>query len=399
MIEGAKLMIYRKVSLLILFGMVSLLAAQSTSALDMPLPQFSNPFYNSFAKNYLGTSSAGRGNTGVASLGDATTLLTNPAGALPDSMQAFVELSFKPPVDAFGYSTYARYSSPSPFSLVGFSGKLGNKLSAAVTYSQPKSLYLDDFSIFINQGEDMVQRFPTYYLYQFTANLGYHSGPWHWGVNLNNQLHFCDDNVFLKTYDRVRDYKYALRIQPGMIYDLGKVKLGLSAMPPTRSDWDLKYRVYDMIQPLWVNAGFKAKRKDVTLSMEAEFEQFSVLDDAFDDQFSLKTGLEKEHGNMVYRLGYMFSSNVFKGEIILPENTTASADTSFFWDDVPTNFTIKDGSQHILSLGLTHYLRDGAINLAILNSFSEDAPKTQVNLSLSLYLSSFRRKSFMYFDD
>jgi hypothetical protein len=379
--------------------MVGLLSAQAVTGLDMPLPQFSNPFYDSFARNYPGTAAAGRGNTGVATLGDPATILLNPAGALPDSTLLYAELDFKPPIDALGYSTYARYSSPPPFGLLGVSGKFGSKVSAGLFYNLPKSVLLDDFSIFINQGNDIVQRFPAYYLYQISANIGYHSGPWHWGVNVHNQIHYTDDTVFLKTYDRVRDYKYSLRLQPGMIYDLGKVNVGISAMPPTRFDWDLKYRTYDTIEPLWVNAGFAAETKIADVTLEGEFEQFSAVSDAFKDRISVKAGVEKARGSMVYRAGYMYTSNVFDGLIQLPLNNTATQDTSMFWNDVPTSLSVKDGSQHIISGGFTHLYRDGAINLAFMHSVSADAPKTQVMISLSLYLSSFYRKSFMYFDD
>ncbi|MDY0151202.1 MAG: hypothetical protein RBS43_02890 [Candidatus Cloacimonas sp.] len=389
----------RFILLIALLALSWMLQAQNVSGLDLPLPQFTNPFYDSFSKNYPGINAAGRGNTGVAALGDATTLLLNPAGAVPDSTQLFLELDFKPPIEAYGYSTYARYSAPPPFSLLGVSGKLGSKVSGGLYYNMPKSILLDDFSILINQGNDMVVRLPVYYIYQLTANLGYHSGPWHWGVNVHNQLHYTDDTVFLKTYDRVRDFKYALRIQPGLIYDFGKVNVGLSVMPPTRYDWDLKYKNYDVIQPLWLNAGLSGEHKGFNVSLETEFEQFSAISDDFKDRITLKAGVEKAKGSMVYRAGYLHTSNVFAGLIQLPENTSATADTSIFWNDVPTSFTIKDGSQHIISCGLSHYHRDGSINLAAMHSFSADAPQTQVMISLSLYLSSFHRKSFMYFDD
>ena len=61
----------------LLFGF---LAAQVDS---LYLPQFANPFYDTFSRNYNGTTAAGRGYTGVAILGGMDNALLNPASVLP----------------------------------------------------------------------------------------------------------------------------------------------------------------------------------------------------------------------------------------------------------------------------------------------------------------------------
>jgi len=369
---------------------VCLGALFAQAPLVLPLPQFSNPFYDAFSSNYLGTVAAGRGYTGVAALDNIGGALLNPASVLPDSAQLLLELNFKSAIDAEGYPLVAQYTSPIPFGQVAVGGQLGGDFTAGLIFSVPKSISLQDFSFYINQGMDIVQRFPTYNLQQVTANFGYHQGPLHVGVNLHNQIHFSDDPIFLRTYDRVRDYKYNYRIQPGIIYDYGPVSIGFSAMPPTRFDWDLKYTTYDALMPLWLSGGVHYNRKGINGLLDVEWEQTSAIHDSFSDRYTLKLGVEKNSSPYVYRLGYHYRSNVYRGLIRLGENTGASADTSFFWLDVPTTVSIEDNSQHSLTLGFSYYHKIGSINLSGMQTIIADTPKTQINLSLSLYLSSFK---------
>ncbi len=390
-------MCYRIYVIFMLLICLGALSAQTP--LVLPLPQFSNPFYDAYSSNYLGTSAVGRGYTGVAALDNIGGALLNPASVVPDSAQLLLEMNFKSAIDAQGYPLVAQYTSPIPFGMVAVGGKLGGDFTAGLIYNVPKSISLQDFSFYINQGMDMVQRYPSYYLQQVTANIGYHQGPLHVGVNLHNQIHYTDDPIFLRTYDRLRDYKYNYRIQPGIIYSLGATQIGFSAMPSSKFEWDLKYTTYDAIAPLWLSGGLLYNNGDLNGLLDVEWEQTSAIHASFEDRYTVKLGAEKISGPYVYRLGYNFRSNVFKGMIRLGENTYANADTSFFWNDVPTTVPIEDNSQHSLTLGFSYYHRIGTINLAGMQTIIADVPKTQINLSLSFYLSSFKpRRSLVNYD-
>ena len=392
-------MLRHLVVILLLCLCLGILSAQTSPGLTLPLPQFSNPFYDSYSRNFTGTAAAGRGYTGAAVLGDVSGVLLNPATVLPDSAQLALEFNIKPPVDAEGYIYSARYTSPVPFGMLALNGRLSNHFGVGIVYSMPKSLKLYDFSVLINQGNDIVQRFPSYNLHQVSANLSYHQGAWHAGLNLHNQIHYIDDPIFMHTYDRISDYRYSLRIQPGWAYSSKHLNLGASLMPATKFTWDQKYTSYDAVLPLWATAGLNLHSPNYSLLIDAEFEQQSAVSDSFNDRLSLKAGVEKRQGRICYRLGYMYIPEVFSGLIRLPENVSASADSSLFWEGVSPTLLIPENSQHFVSLGFSYYHPGGSINAALVQSLASEASKTQVNLSLSLYLNSFKRKGFLYFDE
>jgi hypothetical protein len=390
----------RRLTLLLLFTVyLAALLCQNAPSINLPLPQFINPFYDSFSKNYLGATALGRGHTGAAYLGDVSGVNLNPASLLPDSTSISLELDIKPPVEASGYPSYANYSTRVPFGMAALSGKLSDNMNAAIIYSVPKSIYLDDFSIIINQGNGIVQRFPSYYQFQFTANAAYHKAPWHLGLNLHNQLHYIDDPIFLHTFERIRDYRYALRVQPGVIYSGNKLSIGISAMPPQKFGWDLKFAEYDVLQPLWLNGGISINKDENRYLFDAEFEQFSKISDNFEDRLMLKAGYEKDMGRIVYRLGYLYSPEVYSGGILLPLNPDASTSSSFWWGDVSRTLTIAPNEQHFITGGLSYFHKYGAVNLALMQVVAGEATQFQFELSLSFYISSLRRKGLLDFDD
>ncbi|HNW24263.1 MAG TPA: hypothetical protein PLE33_02215 [Candidatus Cloacimonas sp.] len=386
-------MFHRYLLIIVSCLLAGILFAQADT-LSLPLPQFSNPFYDSFSRNYIGTTAAGRGYTGVSFRGDIDNALLNPASVVPDSSQVFVELNIKPSLEAYGYPLYANYTSSIPIGLMGVSIPVDDKFTFGMLYNVPKSITLEDFSFFINQGADIIQRFPTYSLHQATALIALHSGPLHLGLDLHNQLHYIDDPIYLRTYERIRKSKYCLRLQPGIIYQLGPANIGFSMMPETKFNWNLKYANYDFLMPLWLTGGIGINKSDYTFAAEAEWEQTSEICDDFDDHYTLKAGFEKIKGKTTYRLGYLFSSNVYSGMIHLGQNTV-NPDTINAWNSVPTAVFIEDNAQHSVTAGLSYRHKNGTLNFALMQVIMGDVKKTQINLSLSLYLSSiFRNKEY-----
>lgn len=390
-----------KIRLFILcLALISALGAQSADTLFvLQSPQFTNPMYEAFSLNYLGVQAAGRGYTGTGVLGSAGDALLNPAVMIVEPARVFTELNIKPPIDAEGLAYHSRYSSPLPFGLLGFSFPVGSKLATAVMYSNPKSLVLDDFSILINQGGDLVTRYPKYYLHQFSGMANYQIlDELNLGLALHNQIHYLDDTIFIRTYDRVREYKYALRVQPGILYHTKAVAAGASLTLPANLDWDLTYARYDTVLPLEFSAGVSYVKDRYRFASDFRYSQDSAIDDNYKDRYSIHLGGERRDGNKVLRAGYFYKSNVWDGQVLLPLNTSAHADSSIFWDDVARTLPVKDNSQHFISLGFAYFFRDGSLNLSGLSSVGSEYKTTQINLSLSLFLNSFKRKDFLKFE-
>ncbi|HNQ39036.1 MAG TPA: hypothetical protein PKO26_00350 [Candidatus Cloacimonas sp.] len=382
----------------VILCVASVFLLAQTDSLYLLLPQFSNPFYDTFSRNYIGSTAAGRGYTGVSILGGLDNALLNPAAVLPDSALVFVEMNIKPSLEADGYPLYANYTSPVPIGLFGLSFPLENKFSFGVLYNLPKSITLDDYSFFINQGADLIQRSPVYNLHQATAFFAFHNGPLHLGLDIHNQLHYIDDPIYLRSYERIRDSKYHLRIQPGIIYQFGPANIGFSMMPATKFGWNLKCANYDFIMPLWLTGGIEFVKPEFTIATEAEWEQTSDICNSFADRFTFKAGFEKRKDNTVYRFGYHFTSNVYSGMIRLGQNVV-NPDTSNAWNTVPQAVFIEDNTQHSLTAGLSYRFKSGILNLSAMQVILGDVKKTQINLSLSCYLNYIFRKKEVQFNE
>lgn len=385
--------------LILLLGTLSL-AAQEADSLNFPLPEYVNPFYDSFTRNYLSTVAMGRANTGVAMLDGLDNVLLNPAGYQPDFGSLHLEMLIKPPVDNSYYREGVNYNSPVPFGVAGVGGRLAGSFTGALLYSLPKSITVDNFYVLTNQGNSAVVRYPTFYLHQVTANAAWHRNNLHVGLNLHNQVYYLNDVTFLRTFERIQQGKYFLRPQLGLLYTGARFNAGFTATPPQNAVWDLKYATYDSQLPLNLALGGTYKSGNVRLTAEAEYEQDSALSAEFKDRLTIKVGAEKTVRKYTYRLGYIHNPEVWRGAYRLPVNTTAHADTSIWWGpaDVPPGGVVGVHSQHLATLGLSWMSKDININLAALADLGGNTPSVQLSVSLDLYFSAFRKKGFLYFD-
>ena len=373
-------------------------AQAAADGIDLPYPQFVNPFYDSFAQNYLNAVSAGRAGAGIAFMGGVENVLINPAAYDPDKSSMALEALIKPPVEVSGFIRLTRLASPIPFGLFGVGGKLGPKLSGSLIYSQPKALYMDGYTIALLNNTYEIDRVPKYYLHQFTANMGYHISNLHLGLSLHNQVHFLDDVPIMQTFDRLKDYKYVLRVEPGVLYESERGAIGLTVTPPSNVDWDLKYVEYDTLLPLKVGIGTLVRDGNKSFMVDLDYEQFSAVHAEFNDRLRVRAGAEYKRKSIQYRLGYLYSPEVFKGKFNIPFNT-ASVDSSDAWSGIPTVSTITSNTQHIVTLGASINHKYGYVTMAVMQDVAGNAPFTQISLALNFDLEAFRSKDFLRYPD
>jgi hypothetical protein len=375
------------------------LAAQASDSLDFPQPQFMNPIYDSFSRNYYSTSAMGRGYTGIALPGETDNALLNPAAYLSEKASLHLEMLIKPPVNVNYYGEDDNLTSPAPFGIVAAGTKLGEHFSGALLYSLPKTLHLDDFSIDMNMGYYLLMRYPTFNLHQLTANAAWHSGDFHVGLNLHNQFYYLSDITILRTFERIRDAKYVLRPQLGLLYSGEKINAGLTVTPPQDLTWKFKdYVTYDTTLPLNAAFGAACKLKKTSFTGEVEFEQCSAISDAYSDRVNVRLGAETTIRRFSYRAGYIYSPEVWHGYYRLPMNNTANADSAIWWGDVAPGGYLGKNTQHILTVGTSWHHQDVNVNLGFLMDVAGKAPVAQVNASIDLYFSAFKNKKFLYFD-
>jgi len=373
----------------------SLLALGAQAVHRFPLPQYMCPVYDGFAHNYINVSSSGAGNTGVAKLGGIDQVLHNPAAYLLDAGVLAFGVNAKPEVSSYDKSDDAKLSAPLPIGLIGVGKRIGSETGIAFIYSVPKSIRQEDFSVILGQGASILQRYPSYHLYQLSGNISYHRGAWHLGVNLHNQFHVLDDIIFYRTFDRVREVAYSLRPELGILYEAGIMNLGISAMPEQSLVIDTPYESYDSVLPLQVSGGARFSHQNRSLSLEAEFKQNSAMSDDYKDNLILRGGYEFRRRNNIFRLGLIRSVGAFQGHFVHPVNTTASADSTFIWDNIPTGGEIRETDQMIITAGYGFEHKYGSINVAFMQDVIGNAPMTQINLGLQVYLSTFKRKELL----
>ncbi len=389
---------------LAVFGMFGVaLAAQN---LDFPQPQYLNPVFDSFTRNYISTTAMGRGFTGLAIPGGVDNVLKNPAGYRPDKASLHLELLVKPPVDSDIYamadtSVYYQMSpevmtSPVPVGIIGGGGKIGPSFTYGLLYSMPKAVKVDFFGVGINMGSGLIQRYPSYYLNQITANAAWHKDKLHVGLNLHNQIHYLGDVTFLRSFERIRSTKYILRPQLGMLFSGETMSAGLSVTPQQNADWDLKFAQYETVLPLNIAVGGAYSKNDATFTAELDYEQCSALSDAFNDRYSIRLGVEKTIRRYTYRAGYIYHPQVWNGFFNIPD--AQSDTTSIWWNAVLPMGEVGKNNQHLITIGSTWSHPDVRVNLAGLIDVAGQAPVAQVNVSVDLFFSAFKRKNFLYFE-
>ncbi len=397
----------RNLIFLLVLGLLgTALGAQAPDTLTFPQPQYVNPIFDSFTRNYISTSAMGRGHTGLAIPGGVDNVLKNPAGYRPDKASLHLELLVKPPVDSDIYAmadtsvyyqmTNETMNSPVPVGIIGGGGRIGPNFTYGLLYSLPKTIKVDNFGVEINMGYGLIQRYPSFYLNQITANAAWHKDDFHVGLNLHNQIYHLGDVTFLRSFERIRDTKYVLRPQLGLLYSGETLSAGLSVVPQQNVDWDLKFASYETRLPLNLALGMAYGKNDAFLTAELDFEQCSAISPAFRDRYTIHVGAEKTIRRYTYRAGYMYHPQVWVGDFLIPD---AASDTlSIWWNAVLPQGQVGKNNQHILTLGSSWSHPDVRVNLAGLIDVARQAPVAQVSFSVDLFFSAFKRKNFLYFD-
>lgn len=384
---------YYLVFLVLLAGSLVYAAAPDT-LFTLPMPQFCAPYYDFFARNYIGSEAAGRGFTGVSIPSQVQGVMLNPASLELDAKRFYLEGIFKPAYRAESLSFNAEYhGSDLPLGIVGLGFPLSESWDAALSYSCPQSLILKDFSVEINQGAGMLIRRPTQILHQATASVAWQPAQHlRLGLNLINQWQYIDDHLWVHSWDRQELYKYNFRVQPGLIYGDESKGVGISGIPPTPANLDMRMAKYEYNIPWEATVGAHYSHQNLRLATDMHYRNSHQLDKAFKDDISWHLGLEKQQGIHTYRAGYFYTSDVFSGYVKIPVNPQVESgeiDPDFFWENVNPYLKISDTAQHFLSVGYSRSFRQGNLYFSAMHAFASEQAQTQVSLGLSFFTSTF----------
>lgn len=366
--------------------------------LDFPAPQLMLPMYDHFSLNPANTAAMGRGQTAVAAVGNIANAVNNPATLSFEQSQFYMEMCIKPAINELDMTGNQSYNSPYPFGLIGMSAKLRSNIYGGLSYSMPKSILQDDFHIVMNQGAYWFVRYPSYNLHQFTATANVDLGKFNLGLNVLQQLHHFQDIAVLKSFENMDFIFNATRFQPGVLYQTGGLTAGLTYLPQTNIDMDIRYADYQVTLPSKTNAGITFKQGSKAYYAEAELEQCSQMSSSFDDRFTFKAGYETRVRNTTYRAGFVIMPGVFTGSYLLPMNSTEHADTSLVWIDVPVGGDIDQTDQFLATGGFTYHFKGGELSLALMQDFGGNVNTTRFMTSLGFETNTLKKKKFLIFD-
>ncbi len=387
-----------KLLLLLMLTLIAFSIHAQQDSLNFPAPQYMLPFYDHFSENHLNAEAMGRGFTVMAYPGRVENAVNNPATLSAAKSYVYMEVTIKPPIDEINQPDSMLFSSPIPFGMFGFSGKLYEKLLGAISYNVPKSLYYDNFSVDLMQGADVVTRYPSYHLHQITGTLAYPIRNFRLGLNLHNQFHSFNDIIVFQTFDRIDKTFYVLRIQPGILYQWNDLNLGLAVTLPVKTEMDVKYLNYDVTLPLKISGGASYQYTNNRFLAEAEWEQFSEMSSAFDDRLTLRLGYEKRIRDVIYRAGLTSVPAVYKGAYRLPVLETTNPEQLRWWQNVPRGGYIGDTSQLYLTAGFTYNFKGGRLTLGLMQDVLGKVPTTQFAMALGFDLETLKGRKFLIFD-
>lgn len=375
----------------------SFLYAQQDS-LNFPAPQYMLPIYDHYSVNHLNVEAMGRGLTLNAATGKVENAVHNPASLISDKSYLYMELVIKPPIREINKDNDMTYTSPIPIGIFGISGHLYRGLYGAISYNVPKAIVYDDFTVNIGQNADAVTRYPSYHLHQITATIAKEVNNLKLGLNLHQQLHQFKDIIVYQTFDRVDKTYYIVRMQPGLQYQWKNIVIATSVTPPTETEMDIRYEVYDVTLPLKVSGGIKAEFDNNTIYADMDWEQFSIMDKEFKDRLILKGGFEKRIRNFTYRAGLMSFPGVYKGYYKLPVLETSNIEQLQWWSAVPRGGRIANTDQLYLTAGYTYHFGGGKLVMGVMRDILDNVPVTQFSMAVGFNLETLKGKKFLIFD-
>lgn len=398
------------------------LGAQAADSLHFSLPLPMDPVFDYFGLSYMGSKGLGRGHSVVSFTGGEEAILANPAAYKAASSNIYLELLVKPPSKTNIYQKGSDFSAPLPISTVALGGELLPMFTWGAAYSLPKVIRLNSMDIPLNQskefrgrhplsgsgqntsnlafgaanpnlGTNVHSRYPLYCLHQATGNLAFHLGPLNLGLNLHGQFHYIDDLPVLRSFASIRKTKFMLRPQAGFLYDKANWGVGATYMPQASLDWDMDVISYESKLPALATLGARYQGGKHGVSAQADWENTSIVHSDYKDRITLKAGYETtSRKGTTYRLGYIYHPGIYSGFYTIPTVTTAFADTSIWWQDVPTGGKIPKNDQHFLTVGLGKNTKYVNFNLAFAYQIIGAEPMSQVSLSAGINPEIFKRK-------
>ncbi len=386
-------------ALVIIFLMITFYLSLFADVPDLKVPELFNPIQDQYSKNYLNASMAARGNTGIAIPDGINSAIYNPAAFRSDENHFSFELLIKDVEKEFNtYNSTSRprkeYHSPSALGFFGIGLSSYNNFHTGLSYSLVRSIEYNSFlrSLY---GTGIVDTYPSYNEHQFTLTFNKQLGYLSVGLNNNIVIQSFTDYKNEGRVDKV-DLSEAKYIpQVGILYEGNILSLGGSYKPKVKNTLQEKYISFDSVHPTTLSSGISLiPLQDIRFSFDMDYTRYSEVSDYFDDQVSLKFGLEKLYKAFNFKIGFMHLPSVYEGEYLVYDyrgNDVSSFHPEFF-NEIPQKGFYGDTTQNILTFGTTvNLFKTAKLSLAYLTDMSSNTNQTQFLCGLEIEFSALKK--------
>jgi hypothetical protein len=415
-----------KKAIMTLISMLLLHLLHSTPV-DLNVPDLFNGIFDQFSYNFVGTSAAARGHTGVAMpsrIGGAT---LNPAVYRADDDHFAIEFLIKSSTKDFNTKLFRengdeinRYwrvnnqlRSSLPFSYIGIGlSPMYDNWNMGISYALTRSLEYDAYERNFH-GRPRDVRYPTYNEHQFTFTANKQFGDF--TVGLNSMLISQVFKEYRNEGSRgIHDLsELSLRFQIGALYEFEAFKIGISYTPKTSQSFRSQIKeeisptevltevvAFDAVSPtnLAVGTVFSIDPNN-RIFYDIELNRYSETSSRLSDQISHKLGYEHDLFDLLlFKAGMIYRPSVFSGDHVIenyvrPDRNEFHPQSDFHSDWIARHGTYKNTDMLLFTFGVTlNLMRATNLHIAAMVDMMDNVERSQVMVGIDMDFSALERR-------
>lgn len=388
---------------------------------QLNVPDLFSGIFDQYAYNFVNTSMAGRGHTGISVRDRINVATQNPAAFRSNRPHFAIEIMVKNEVYEFNEmywfnapslteegemevrytETNMRYQSPFPFSYFGVGFAPVNNFNFGLSYSLNRSIkysFMRRDLLALATNRFLIPRndtYPTFMEHQLTFTANRQFGNFTIGLNNNLLIHRFEYYRNEGRLDYMAFTEFIYRPQIGVLYELRGLQVGASFTPKTENTMERQYIRYEVVHQTNIKTGLSVDvMRDLRVLFDTDINLYSETSEHFDDRITYKFGLEKMFENYSLKVGFIHSPSIFSGEHKVPNYFLGIPGTYHpnFKYNIPFKGNYRQTEMNMLTFGTSmEILPRTNLHLAMLTDLG-DVGLSSFMASLDIDLSVFERR-------
>lgn len=381
-----------------------LLIWQALNAVKTNCPDLLMPYHNQYSANYLGLRTTGMGAAGTGLMQKSEAAFYNPAAI--DLFENEFYLEYKGKMEIDDIDENVKYSQKYvPAEIIGavlYGYKPSKNLNFVFGFSNENSIQYKSFLI-KESPVSILKKRPSFNNWRTSISSSYNFGKFSIGLGAYYDYYSIKENTmyvngvhpttneeyYFAAIEKIGYNEGIFRIKPGIFWGNYNAGLGLTYMPEVKQDFKNNYKTFDVTLPAVLSVGASKQLDGILFATSIDYTQYSSLNPAFDDQLTIKLGIEKKFKDFKLRAGLIKSPEVYSGNVELPFVNIESSNiqnNARYQTDIKTS-EIKANNQLLFTLGGTIDTAYGDFYFSVLTDAAGDTDVTQfsVGASVSIY--------------